>query len=192
MPVIAKTLRPCPEPKSTISGRTLFNYTSALQFRFGEMKQNSAKEFSVDKREFRIFPVERMHEEFPWQIWTVGWLAIFKAILWLSYEPNIPESILTLLAYKYTLGMLPFILCGMGVWNLRRWAVWGVIFLAIANLIFLIVNPQIFSGFLVQSEVLIYSVVLSSIVLVCNGPVGDIFILIAAPVMLKITKKDQD
>ena len=146
----------------------------------------------MDKKEFKIFPVVRMYAEFPWQIWAVGWLAIFKAILWLAYEPNLPEPILRLLAYKFTLGMFPLLLFGIGVWNLRRWAVWGLIFLAVADLIFLIVSPQIFSGFLVHSEVFIYSVLLSAIVLLCNGPLGDIFILIAAPIMLKITKTNQD
>ena len=146
----------------------------------------------MEKREFRIFPAERMHEDFPRQIWAIGWLAIFKAILWLAYDPNLSPSILRLLAYKYTLGMLPLIICGIGVWNLRRWAVWGLIGIAVASLAFLLINPQIFSGILVKSEVFIYSVLLSAIVLVCNGPLGDIFILIAAPTMLKLTKKDQD
>lgn len=145
----------------------------------------------MDKREFRVFPAERMYEDFPWQIWTVGWLAIFKAVLWFAYDPNLPEPILSLLAYKFTFAILPTIVFGIGVWNLRRWAVWGILAVAIANLLFLIINPQIFNGFLVQSEVFIYSVVLSAIVLVCNGPVGDIFILIAAPVMLKITRYDK-
>jgi hypothetical protein len=152
----------------------------------------NGKEYLVDKREFRIFPAERMYEDFPWQIWTVGWLAIFKAVLWFAYDPNLPEPILSLLAHKFTFGMLPTIVFGIGVWNLRRWAVWGILAVAIANLLFLMINPQIFNGFLVHSEVFIYSVVLSVIVLVCNGPVGDIFILIAAPVMLKITKKNQE
>ena len=144
----------------------------------------------MEKRIFRIFPVERMHEDFPWQIWAAGWLAIFKAILWLAYDPNLPPSILRLLAYKYTLGMLPLFICGIGVWNFRRWAVWGLIGIAVASLAFFLINPQIFSGVIVKSEVFIYSVVLSAIVLLCNGPIGDIFILIAAPKMLKITKPD--
>ena len=129
-----------------------------------------------------------MHEEFPWQIWAVGWLAIFKAIMWFSYEPVLPESTLRLLAYKYTLSMLPLIICGIGVWNLRRWAVWGVIVIAVASLAFLLINPQTFSGLLIKSEVFFYSVVLTAIVMVGNGPVGDIFILITAPKMLKLTK----
>ena len=133
-----------------------------------------------------------MHEEFPWQIWAVGWLAIFKAIIWFSYDPNLPDSTLRLLAFKYTLFMLPLIICGIGVWNLRRWAVWGVIAIAIASLAFLLIYPQTFSGLLIKSEVPIYSVVLTAIVMVGNGPVGDIFILISAPTMLKITKSTND
>lgn len=146
----------------------------------------------MDQREFKIFPVERMFEDFSWQIWAVGWLAIFKAFLWLAYEPNLPESILSLLGYKYTISMLPLVVFGIGVWNLRRWAVWGIVLVAIANLVFLIVNPQIFSGFLVKSEVPVYSVVLSTIVLLCNGPLGDVFILVSTPIMLKNTTNNHD
>lgn len=142
----------------------------------------------MDKREVRIFPAERMHEDFPWQMWAVGWLAIFKAIIWFAYDPNLPDSTLRLLAYKYTLSMLPLIICGIGVWNLRRWAVWGIIAIAIASLAFLLINPQTFSGSLIKSEVQMYSVILTAVVMVGNGPVGDVFILIAAPAMLKITK----
>ena len=144
----------------------------------------------MDKREFRAFPAERMHVDFPWMIWAVGWLAIFKAIIWFAYDPNLPDSTLRLLAYKYTLSMLPLIIFGIGVWNLRRWAVWGVIAIAIASLAFLLINPQTFSGLLIKSEVFLYSVVLTAIVMVGSGPLGDIFILIAAPTMLKITKPD--
>ena len=36
---------------------------------------------------FRVFPSERMDPEYPWTIWAAGWLAIFKAFLWLAYEP---------------------------------------------------------------------------------------------------------
>jgi hypothetical protein len=129
-----------------------------------------------------------MHEDFPWQMWAVGWLAIFKAIIWFAYDPNLPDSTLSLLAYKYALSMLPLIICGIGVWNLRRWAVWGMIAIAIASLAFLLVNPQTFSGLLIKSEVQMYSVVLTAVVMVGSGPVGDVFILIAAPTMLKITK----
>jgi hypothetical protein len=160
---------------------TIYNFETA-----------SNKETSVDKKEFRIFPAERMYVEFPWQIWAVGWLAIFKAVIWLAYDPNLPDSVLRLLAYKYALGMLPLIICGIGVWNLRRWAVWGVIAIAIASLAFLLITPQTFSGLLIKSEVFLYSVVLTAIVMVGSGPLGDIFILIAAPTILKLTKPAKD
>jgi hypothetical protein len=144
----------------------------------------------VVEKAFRIFPVSRTYEDFPWQIWVVGWLAVFKAFLWLAYESNLPDSILRILAFKYTIGLFPFLIFGIGVWNLRRWALWGIILTAIADLIFIIVNPQTFSGFLVQSEVYIYSVILSAVTLTCNGPLGDLFIILAAPSMLKYARKN--
>ena len=146
----------------------------------------------MEKRDFKVFPAQRMMEDFYWPIWAVGWLAIFKAFLWLAYEPNLPESILVMLATKYTISMLPLVIFGIGVWNLRKWAVWGVILVAVANLVFLIANPQIFDGFLVKSEVAAYSIILSAVVLICNGPVGDILILVAAPTLLKAIKNNRD
>jgi hypothetical protein len=97
-----------------------------------------------------------MGKEFPWPIWAIGWLALFKAFLWLSYEPVQPGSLLTILGAKYLLNMVPMAVFAIGLWNL---------------------------------EVYIYSVILSGITLLCNGPLGDIFILLAAPIMLKHAKK---
>jgi len=126
-----------------------------------------------------------MDKEFPWPIWAVGWLALFKAFLWLSYEPVQPGSLLTLIGTKYLLNMIPMAIFAIGVWNLRKWAMWGLIMLSLANLIFFIIYPQSLSAVLVESEVYIYSIILSFITLLCNGPIGDIFILLASPVMLK-------
>ena len=138
--------------------------------------------------QFRIFPSERMESEFPWTIWAVGWIAIFKAFLWLAYEPVQPEPVLKLLGIKFFLNTIPLVVCAIGVWNLRKWAVWGLIALAAANLIFFIANPQTLNAVLVVSEVRIYSIILSFITLLCNGPLGDFFILCAAPSMLKHIK----
>ena len=129
-----------------------------------------------------------MYKEFPWPIWAIGWLAIFKAFLWLAYEPVQAESVLRLLGGKFLLSTIPLVICAIGIWNLRRWAVWGLITIAAAGLIFFIVNPQTLDGVLVVSEVRIYSIILSFITLLCNGPLGDFFILCAAPSMLKHTK----
>ena len=138
---------------------------------------------------FRFFPPERMDRDFPWPIWAVGWLALFKAFLWLSYEPVQPGDLLTLIGTKYLLNMVPMAIFAIGVWNLRKWAMWGLIILSLANLLFFIIYPQSLSAVLVESEVYIYSIILSFITLLCNGPIGDIFILLASPVMLKYGNK---
>ena len=139
--------------------------------------------------DFKIFPPERMETEFPWVIWAIGWLALLKAFSWLAYEPVEPQNILQLLAYKNLLNILPLVVFGIGIWNLRKWAVWGILAVAIANLIFFIVNPATLDAVLVHSEVRLYTMILSSITLLCNGPIGDILILCAAPGMLKYVKQ---
>ena len=134
---------------------------------------------------FRFFPPERMYKEYAWPIWAVGWLALFKAFLWLSYEPVQPEALLTLLGTKYLLNMIPMAIFAFGVWNLRKWAMWGLIILSVVNIVFFLVYPESLNAVLVESEVYIYSIILSFITLLCNGPVGDILILLASPIMLK-------
>ena len=96
---------------------------------------------------FEIFPSERMDTEFPWTIWVVGWLALFKSFLWLAYEPVQAEPLLKLLGTKYLLNIVPLAFLAVGVWNLRKWAIWGLIIVSIANLIFFIFNPQTFMAF---------------------------------------------
>jgi hypothetical protein len=147
-------------------------------------------EFIMVKSKFRIFPSERMSAEFPWQIWAVGWLCIFKGIIWLSYEPNISPDLLSFLGVKYLLEMVPLIICGIGLWNMRRWAVWGAVAVCAINLVVFFFTPQAFSATIVKSEVIIWSVLLSSVTLLCNGPVGDLLILLAAPILLKHIKKN--
>jgi hypothetical protein len=135
----------------------------------------------------KIFPAERMHIDFPWQLWAIGWLAIFKAILWLAYEPAVNDAVLRLVGWKYLLGAAPFLVCGIGLWRRQRWAAWGLTLLAAADLALLIVMPQSIQAYLVDSEVFLFSVVLSAVVLVCGGPVGDLLILCAAPAMFRNT-----
>ena len=138
---------------------------------------------------FRIFPSERMGVDFPWQIWAVGWLCIFKGVIWLAYEPNLSDSMLSLLGYKYVLEMIPLIVFGIGIWNLRKWAVWGAIVVCGLNLIFILIIVQAFNAFVVKSEVMIWSVLLSIVTLLCTGPLGDALILLTAPILLKHVKK---
>jgi hypothetical protein len=42
----------------------------------------------------------------------------------------------------------------------------------------------------VKSEVIIWSVLLSGVTLICNGPLGDLLVLLAAPLLLKNVKKN--
>ena len=138
---------------------------------------------------FKIFPSERMQVDFPWQVWAVGWLCIFKGIIWLAYEPNLPENILSLFGVKYLLQMVPLIIFGIGIWNRRRWAVWGAAAVCAINLILFFFTSQTLSAIMVKSEVAVWSVLLSSVTMLCNGPVGDLLVLFATPTLLKHTKK---
>lgn len=138
---------------------------------------------------FKIFNPDRMHPEFPWSLWAIGWLAVFKAILWLAYEPAVNEVYLRLVGWKYLLGAAPLLVCGVGLWRRERWAAWGLTVLAAADLLLLIGVPQSIHAYLVDSEVFLFSVVLSLVVQVCGGPLGSLLILCAAPAMFRCTRK---
>jgi hypothetical protein len=85
--------------------------------------------------------------------------------------------------------MIPMAIFAFGVWNLRKWAMWGLIILSAANILFFIIYPQSLNAVLVESEVYIYSIILSFITLLCNGPIGDILILLSSPVLRKHANK---
>lgn len=136
---------------------------------------------------FKILPSWRMYPEFPWQVWATGWLAIFKAFIWLATDPTIASPLAERLAAKFLITMIPFLVLGLGVWNLKRWAVWGLVGLCALDLLFFIVFPNatravMGSGFWGISIVL----------LLFNGPPGDILILISTPVLVKsLARKNQ-
>jgi hypothetical protein len=137
----------------------------------------------------KLLPAERMNVDYPWSLWAIGWLAIFKAVLWLAYEPVLPEAILRLVGWKYLLGALPMLICGVALWRRRRWAAWGLAVLAAADLVLIVVVPPTLQAYLVDSEVMIFSILLSAVVLVCGGPVGDVLILCGVPAMFRNTRK---
>ncbi len=139
-------------------------------------------------KRFRTFPAERMDTDFPWTLWAVGWLAVVKAVLWLAYEPVLPEAILKMVGFKLLLAAGPLIVFGVGLWNRRRWAAWGVVVIAAANLLFLWLYPRSIQGYLVDSEIHAVSMALSGVMLLCEGPVGDALILLAAPPLFKNTR----
>jgi hypothetical protein len=130
-----------------------------------------------------------MNVDYPWSLWAIGWLAIFKAVLWLAYEPVLPEAILRLVGWKYLLGAVPMLICGVALWRRRRWAAWGLAVLAAADLVLIVVVPPTLQAYLVDSDVMIFSILLSTVVLVCGGPVGDVLILCGVPAMFRNTRK---
>jgi hypothetical protein len=121
-----------------------------------------------------------MRADFPWIIWAAGWLAIFKALIWLAADPSVPSPLAEYLAVKFLIATLPFLVAGIGVWNLRKWAAWGLTALAAADLLFYIVFPQA-SQFIAGESF----IGLAALLLVFNGPIGDVLLLFAAPVLLK-------
>jgi hypothetical protein len=135
--------------------------------------------------QLKLLPAERMNVDYPWSLWAIGWLAIFKAVLWLAYEPVLPEAILRLVGWKYLLGAVPMLICGVALWRRRRWAAWGLAVLAAADLVLIVVVPPTLQAYLVDSEVMSFSILLSAVVLVCGGPVGDVLILCGVPAMFR-------
>ncbi len=148
--------------------------------------ENRKEPTDIPTDKFYVFPPWRMDSSYPWEIWSIGWLAIFKGVLWLSTSPNAQDgTMLNLMALKFVFCMIPFVLFGLGVWNFKKWAVWGLIILCVADLLFFIVfHPQA-SQYVAGKHFWI----LSGLLLLCNGPIGDILILIGAPAMIKLANK---
>jgi hypothetical protein len=136
---------------------------------------------------FAVFPEQRLSKDYPWQIWAVGWIAILKALLWLATEPVLPEIILKITFYKYLLFMIPLIICGIGVWNMRRRAILGIIIVCVAELIFFILYPASLHSMALDDTSLL-SLLFTAGAFIINGFISDIFILICAPIMLKHSK----
>lgn len=76
--------------------------------------------------------------------------------------------------------MIPFAVLGIGIWNLRKWAVWSLLILSVIDLMFYIVFPAA-SRYIAGNSFVLLSIVL----LICTGPLGNVMILAAGPSMLK-------
>jgi hypothetical protein len=135
---------------------------------------------------FFIFPPWRICGQFPWLIWAAGWLAIFKAFLWLATDPVIPSPLADQMAAKYLVTMIPFAVLGIGTWNLRKWAVWPLLILSVIDLMFYIFFPAT-SRYIAGNSFFLLAIVL----LICTGPLGNILILVSGPSMLKHAGKSR-
>jgi hypothetical protein len=148
-----------------------------------EASSNRQEILQLKKR--RLFPPQRMYREYPWQLWAIGWLAVFKALWWLASQPVLPDHILQLLGYKYLIGMVPLLVFGIGIWHRKRWALWGLVAMALVHLVFFAIQRDTFQAFVVQTEFPGLSPILSLLALLFNGPLGDVLILLGFPAMRK-------
>ena len=150
------------------------------------MNNNDNIEQSSDSE----FPDRRLDLDFPWQAWIIGLLSIVKAVLWLVTEPpTLPLEVLQILFYKYSIAALPFIIFGIGAWNLKKWAAHGILILCIAELIFFVFLPtSIYTTFPVDTTSIL-SLIFSALVYMINGPASDAFILLCLPALYKHSGK---
>jgi len=131
---------------------------------------------------FELLPSWRLQTDLPWMLWAVGWLSIFKGTLWLSSDPVVPALLAEVLATKFILTTIPFVVFGIGIWNLRRWAAFGLIALASVDLVFYLIFPAS-TGVMTGGSFWALAVVL----LIFNGPAGNVLILLATPALFKHT-----
>lgn len=146
------------------------------------------EEIVNDRLRFRFLPEVRLSKEYPWQAWIIGWFAITKSFFWVFTDPIISDPVLKILGYKYLIYMIPLLVCGVGLWNLRKWAVWCIILLSITELLFFLLYPASLTSIAIVKNSLI-SLMMSIIVMLVNGPISNIIILIASPVLLKHARK---
>lgn len=140
---------------------------------------------------FDYFPEDRMSTDFSWALWLVGWLGILKAFVWIATDPNLPADVARALAYKYSLSTIPLALCGVALWNKKRWAIWGLIICATADLIFLVAVPGTFISFEVK-QFAIFPFVFAGALFFINGPVADVLILLLVPALFKAVRDARD
>jgi signal peptidase I len=108
----------------------------------------------------------------------LGWMAIIRGVFWLVGETEVVSSFY--LSKYVTVGILSIIF-GAGVLNLRRWALYGVVFLSIFDIVFFTVFPDshlhyLFAGSENRMSFFLGVVVRESI----PGRMGSIIMLVAA------------
>lgn len=124
---------------------------------------------------------QRLYTDYPWPVWAIGWLAVLKALVWLGSEPaSLTESQLALMGYKYVLFMLPLLICGIGTWNMKKWASRGLILLAVADCLFFLVSQTAQSS-LALNRTSSVAYTFSITVFIINGPPSSVMMLLLTP-----------
>ena len=140
------------------------------------------------KKEQSRLMSQRLHVDYPWPVWAVGWLAVLKAFVWLGAEPaSLPDDQLSLMGYKYIIFMLPWLFCGIGAWNMKKRAAWGLILLSVADLLFFLVSPAAKSSLALNTTSSV-AYVFSITIYVINGPPSSVIILLLSPALTRRLK----
>ena len=138
--------------------------------------------------QIEISPGNRLHEDFPAVVWGVGWISILKAIMWIFTSPVLDEHNLNILFYKYVICTIPFIVFGFGIWNLKKWAVWGLLIFCVFEALLFIFYPVTLKSFIIGGPSPI-GLIFTAGLLITIGPIGTLFILINIPFLFKCQKK---
>ncbi len=115
---------------------------------------------------FKFFPKERLFPDYPFCIWLAGCIALTKGFIW-PCQQNLTPCIF----------LFPFmILFGLGIWNFRRWAYWGLAATALLELVLYLFFPfevlkDMHDGYAYGFYTRIFNLLV--------GPAGDLAIIAA-------------
>ncbi len=125
----------------------------------------------------KLLPSSRLAISFPWPIWALGWLALIKALLWIFVTDTHNPPLMA----KYLLMAVPCLLFCVGIWNLRKWAFWGLALVCIVDLASHFILPN---AFIITdaapggTRMVLYSTVINFI----SGPISDAASLVLLPI----------
>jgi hypothetical protein len=125
----------------------------------------------------KFIPPSRLAASFPWPIWALGWLALIKALLWIFVTDTHNPPLLG----KYLLMAVPCLLLCVGIWNLRKWALWGLGLVCLLDLAshFILPNALIITDPAPGGiRLVLYSTVINFI----SGPISDAASLALLPI----------
>ena len=80
--------------------------------------------------------------------------------------------------------MPPFLVCGIGAWNMKKWAAWGLILLAAADLIFYLISPAAQASLALNTTSSV-AYAFSMTVFFINGPPTAVAILLLSLVLMR-------
>lgn len=138
-------------------------------------------------KKYQFFPEGRLFPSYPFIVWLIGWCAVAKSVIWLFTDPNGPEKALTYIGFKYFIFMIPLFITGTGIWNKKKWAIWGLIIVCVCEIMFFIIYPLSLHT-LVLNDLSNVTLLFSILIFIVNGPISDIVILLMLPFAFKYCK----